>query len=266
MARGAILCTWRAMLCLGCFILAGCAAGRGAPQPPAHAAGRVVAWPLAELAGATGARAVLAAGDKPVALLPTTHLQAAWVAASRLLDALPAEERPTLLITEGQAPNAFVFFNARRPHIAANLGMLALLADDTAAWAALYGHEIAHLRQRHRETRAERKAATQTTSELLGLALTVAGVPLGDVIADSATTLIERGYTRDEERAADRLGVEMMVRAGFDPQGAVRLQERLAGAGASASLPFLSTHPGSAERVENMRALVRELDSAAPAR
>jgi predicted Zn-dependent protease len=51
-----------------------------------------------------------------------------------------------------------------------------------------------------------------------------------------------------------------MIAAGYDPQGAVRLQEKLAAAGGGGrTLPFLSTHPSSSERVEAMRTLVRQL-------
>lgn len=252
------------------FCLAGCApvstisaerrqtAERTDSPTPAHGR-RMAGWLLDVLVRAETERAMLAVDNRQVALVELAHLRAAWTAAQRLLRELPEQEHPVLLIAEGSTPNAFVFFRGNRAHVAANIGMLRLLTDDEAAWAALYGHEFAHLQRRHRETRAERKATAQTTSDLLGLALSVAGIPLGDLIADSATTLVERGYSRDEEREADRLGLLAMQRAGYDPAGAIRLQERLATAGGGARLPFLSTHPGSAERLEAMRALVREL-------
>lgn len=235
------------------------AAGQpGEPAAPAHGR-RMAGWPLEQLAQAEAEQALLTAQDRQIGLVRVAHLRAAWRAAQRLLDAVPESERPVLLVAEGSAPNAFVIHIRGRPHVVANLGMLALLADDEAAWAALYGHEFAHIQRRHREIRSERKASAQTTSDLIGLALSVAGVPLGDLIADSATTLVERGYSRDEEREADRLGVLAMKRAGYDPAGAIRLQEKLAAAGGGARLPFLSTHPGGEERVAAMRALVREL-------
>ena len=222
----------------------------------------MVAWPLEQISQSEGRRVVLADGDRPVALATSSHLRAAWEAATRLLAGVPAAEVPVMLITQGQAPNAFAFHHAGRPHIAANLGMLALLGDDTAAWAALFGHEMVHLQQGHQQTRMDRQSSARTATDVIGMALTVAGLPVGDLLAESAATLVERSYTRDEEREADRLGLQMMVRAGFDPAGAIRLQERLASAGGTAILPFLSTHPGSAERVEAMRAQVAEIEAA----
>lgn len=234
-------------------------AGQPPETAPSPHARRMAGWPLEQIAQAPTDRALLAAEGRHVALVDTAHLRAAWTAAQRLLRDMPENERPILLLAEGSAPNAFVMHIRGRAHVAANLGMLALLADDEAAWAALYGHEFAHIERRHREIRSERKASAQTTSDLIGLALAVAGIPLGDLIADSATTLVERGYSRDEEREADRLGLRAMQRAGYDPHGAIRLQEKLAAAGSGARLSFLSTHPGGEERVAAMRALVREL-------
>lgn len=235
------------------------AAGQRPESAPSPHGRRMVGWPLEQLAQAPTERALLAAEGRRVALVETAHLRAAWAAAQRLLREMPEAARPVLLLAEGSAPNAFVIHIRGRAHVAANLGMLGLLGADEAAWAALYGHEFAHIERRHREIRSERKATAQTTSDLIGLALAVAGIPLGDLIADSATTLVERGYTRDEEREADRLGLLAMQRAGYDPAGAIRLQEKLAAAASGARLSFLSTHPGGEERVAAMRELVRQL-------
>ena len=258
------------LVCLALCATGGCVivqpSPKSHPQVPSSAGGhatKMVAWPLAELSQAEGRRVVLAEDDKPVALVSTSHLRAAWSVAQKLLAELPESGAPIVLIAQGQSPNAFAFHHVGKPHVAANLGMLSLLGEDEAAWAALLGHEIAHLQQRHQQVRGDRKSSARTASDLIGMALVVAGIPLGDVVAESAATLVEKSYTRDEEREADRLGLQLMARAGFDPAGAIRLQERLAAAGGGAALPFLSTHPGSAERIETMRTLVLEMEAAA---
>lgn len=244
-------------------VLGGCAAAP--PSSPAHGGhNQVSGWPLAALVAAKGERTLLSANERPVAVVKTGALRAAQAAAQKVMAVMPLKESPLILISEGAQPNAFLFFNGSRPHVAANIGMLHLLGDDEATWAALFGHELAHFTQRHRDTRAERESVSDTAGGLLGAALALAGIPLGSLIADSATTLVERGYSRDDERDADRLGVQAMVRAGYDPAGAVRLQEKLAGAGGDKPLPFLSTHPSNSERVESMRALARELGRPAP--
>lgn len=251
------------LACRWCVTLWLCLAGH-AVLAQGHG-GKVVGWPLAELAEAEQQRAVTNADGRPTPLIEGAYLRVAWAAAERMLRTMAPPDPPEILITDGVLPNAFAFTQDRRARIVANFGMLRLLGDDAAAWAALWGHELAHLVANHGQTRSERKAFARSASDLIGLALIVAGIPVGDMVADGASTLVERGYSRDEERAADRLGVEAMVRAGFDPAGAVRLQEALASAGAGAPLPFLSTHPGSAERVESMRALVREIGTSSGA-
>lgn len=255
---------WRpALLLAAAAVLGGCAS----KPPSSHPHGgskQVSGWPLAALAAAKGERTLLSANERPVAVVKTGALRAAQAAVQQVIAVMRVKESPLILITEGALPNAFLFFNGSKPHVAANIGMLNLLGDDEAAWAALFGHELAHFTQRHRDTRADRQSVSDTAGGLLGAALALAGVPLGSLIADSATTLVERGYTRDDERDADRLGVQAMVRAGYDPEGAVRLQEKLAGAGGDKPLPFLSTHPSGSERVESMRALARELARPVP--
>ena len=81
-----------------------------------------------------------------------------------------------------------------------------------------------------------------------------------------ALDVIIAPYSRDQEREADRFGLELMLRAGFDPQGAVRFQQRLQLLSDPSRLGILATHPQGEERVENMQRLIddsaRAVDSA----
>lgn len=240
--------------------LAACASP-GAPVPASHGSA-TAAWPLAEAAAVADSRVLLKSDDGPVGVLPTDFLRAANNAAQRVL-AAGVGMRVEVLVTEGMQPNAFAFYRGGQPMIAINLAMVDLLSDDEAAWAALFGHEFAHFSLHHRQSRLERETTEEAGSGLIGLALSLAGIPFSSAIADTATTLVERSYTRDEERDADRLGVTYLLRAGYDPQGAVRLQEKLAAQGGGGS--FLSTHPSGSERIEAMRRLVAEATRPAPA-
>jgi predicted Zn-dependent protease len=96
---------------------------------------------------------------------------------------------------------------------------------------------------------------------IAALILGAAGVRGGRMIADLGTAAISRSYSREEEREADRLGVEWMIAAGFDPEGALRLQERLLQRGQGSAMPFLQSHPAGVERVENIR---RQIATLAP--
>jgi predicted Zn-dependent protease len=81
-------------------------------------------------------------------------------------------------------------------------------------------------------------------------------VPRGGLISGVAVDLIDTAYSREDEREADALGVEYAITAGYDPNGAVRLQEKLLKASSGPLIPFLSSHPTGRERIENLKTLI----------
>ena len=166
--------------------------------------------------------------------------------------------RTELLIAEGDEPNGFSFAYHKVSKIGINIGMINLIGDDADAMAALIGHELAHLFLEHGKVRQNREENRIVTSTVLSFALAMVGVPIPVTATDAATTTVSRTFSRDEERDADQLGVTYMAQAGFDPWGAVRLQEKLAAISSGSLIPFLSTHPASTERVENMKRLLKD--------
>ncbi|MCD6673796.1 MAG: M48 family metalloprotease [Burkholderiaceae bacterium] len=167
-----------------------------------------------------------------------------------------ARIRARLLISHDKEPNAYAGRMNGWLSIGLTSGMIDLLGNDRDAYAAVLGHEFAHLHLNHSKAREERRVPMQAASLILGTALSIAGVPLGGTIADVGTTMIETSYSRDEERDADAKGLEYVIQAGFDPHGAVRLWERMQTQASGFSLPFLSTHPMSQERAQTMREIV----------
>jgi predicted Zn-dependent protease len=167
-----------------------------------------------------------------------------------------------LVLTEGRTPNAFSTpVSKAGPMVGLNFGMLELLGDDRDAYAAVLGHEYAHLTLKHRESRMDRESLRRAGTVALAILLATQGVSYGAVdVANAATQAVSMTFSRDEERDADRTGLRYAAAAGFDPYGAVRTWERMA-TGGDKSVPFLSSHPASSERVENMRAFAAELAS-----
>lgn len=163
-----------------------------------------------------------------------------------------------LLIADGTEPNAFAGISKGIPTVAVNLAMLELLGDDEDALAAIIGHEIAHLTLNHGHQRQERENARAGFAHALGFILGAVGVPMGGTISDVATTAVSNVYTRDEERQADRVGFEYMKGAGFNPHGAIRAWEKMAEKSRGSLLPFLSTHPQTEERIEEMKKLAAQ--------
>lgn len=142
--------------------------------------------------------------------------------------------------------------------IATTRGIL-LELDNEAELAALLGHEIGHVNARH--------AAARMSQGLLGGAL-LAGVsayvgseyesaaPWVEMIGAVGSGALLAHYSRDNEREADRLGMEYMTRAGQNPQGMVGLMEVLMEQSQhkpSALEQMFSSHPMSSERYETAK-------------
>ncbi len=143
--------------------------------------------------------------------------------------------------------------------IAATRGIL-LKLDNEAELAALLGHELGHVNARHS---AFRMSKSQLSSVGVGLLSIAAGARLGESAGKITAALGQLGagallasYSRDNERQADALGNEYMVRAGYSTLGMVGLMEMLNsmhhGKPGYADLLF-ATHPMSDERLSSAR-------------
>ncbi|HKQ24424.1 MAG TPA: M48 family metalloprotease [Burkholderiales bacterium] len=153
-------------------------------------------------------------------------------------------------LVDMDSPNAFAFHQQGRPVIAFSLSWLDRLGQDVDALATTIGHELAHLYLGHTgAAREEREKTAQGASQVVGTALSLAGVPMGGAIANVGATALARSFTRDEERAADDYGIRWAVAAGYDPCGRARTMKMYQDLSAgTVDIPFLSTHPGAAER------------------
>jgi len=137
--------------------------------------------------------------------------------------------------------------------IAATRGILVELKNE-AELAALLGHEIGHVNARHT---AEQMSKGVLTNALIGGIATVAGTQssgLGSLASQlgmiGAGALLAH-YSRGNEREADSLGLEYMVKAGYNPNGFVGLMDMLRSTSKhkpNAIELMFSTHPMSDER------------------
>jgi predicted Zn-dependent protease len=137
--------------------------------------------------------------------------------------------------------------------IAATRGIL-LKLEDEAELASLLGHELGHVNARHS---AEQMSKGQLTQVVVGGISAVAGTQsaaLGDLanqLGQIGAGALLASYSRDNEREADALGIEYMVRANYGSEGFVGLMEMLNSLSkhktSSVELLF-ATHPMSEER------------------
>ncbi len=129
--------------------------------------------------------------------------------------------------------------------------------------ASVLAHEIAHLSQRHFTRRVEdaNKTYAPTLAGMLTgmiLAATVGGDAGMAVMSATQAAAIDRQlrFSREHEQEADRIGMQTLVRAGFDPEAFPRMFERMVAASRYAGErppEFLLTHPVSDSRVSDTR-------------
>lgn len=124
------------------------------------------------------------------------------------------------------------------------------LTDDEVAM--VMGHEIAHALREHARERMGKTAATRLGanifSSLLGLGHT------GDALLNMGGQLLTLRFSREDESEADLVGMDLAARAGYDPRAGISLWEKMATANKGAPPQFLSTHPSSSTRIQDMQA------------
>ena len=153
--------------------------------------------------------------------------------------------------------NAFAFFGG---HVGVHTGLF-LNADTESQIASVLGHEITHVTQRHlaRSLEAQEKSSTATIVGMLGAILLTIAVPQVGMAALATTqalsTQAKINYTRLHEKEADRLGMRILVNAGFDPNGAADFFAKLATRYRFTSNPpqMLLTHPLPESRITEAR-------------
>jgi predicted Zn-dependent protease len=189
----------------------------------------------------------------------------------RLLAASDPQRRPVeFFVVLDETVNAFALIGG---HIGIHSGLF-LLTRNEAELAGVVGHEIAHLLQRHQSRLHQAQGKFQLAS-LAAFALGIIAASRGgsgqsaqvaEAALTSASAIAIQGqlnYTRDHEREADRVGIVLLERAGFDPRGMVSFFDRMQRANRLAefkSAPsYLRTHPLTAERIADMQGRVDQM-------
>jgi predicted Zn-dependent protease len=132
------------------------------------------------------------------------------------------------------------------------------VARNQDQFAAVIGHEIGHVIERHHDERVTRQmgaaGAVQLLSVLAGARYGQSGSQLasqgGGVIAQAGFLL---PGTREQETEADVVGQRLMAQAGFDPRQAVDLWQNMLAASAGRPPEWLSTHPDPKSRIGELR-------------
>jgi len=172
-------------------------------------------------------------------------------------------------------PNGFTFFLVRDNRINAfaapggyigiNSGLFQA-AETEAQLAGVLAHEIAHVTQRH----LAKAVAANQRNQYKTLAAVLASIILAGQNPEAAEAAIATGqaaeaqrrinYTRANEYEADRIGLQILTRAGYDPRAMVGMFELLAANSSGDGAPeFLRTHPISSNRIAEAQSRAAQL-------
>ena len=134
--------------------------------------------------------------------------------------------------------------------------------------AAILGHEISHALREHGRERMS-TALVQHVG-VLGFAAYIAnrGRTVGRTTSNVAIQAVALGTTlffalpngREQEREADKMGIELSARAGFNPMAAVSLWRKMGEISKSKVPEFLSTHPSNDNRISDLTAHAKKLN------
>ncbi len=169
-------------------------------------------------------------------------------------------------VLNSSVPNAWALPGGK---IAINRGLLTEL-DNEAELAAVLGHEIVHAAARHGAKAQERGTLLQVgmVAAQIGVAMSDMDATAGNLMvlgAGVGSQLVSTKYGRDAELESDLYGMRYMQRAGYDPRGAVTLQEKFVklsssdGKNSNWLEGLFASHPPSPERVARNQATLAEL-------
>lgn len=150
--------------------------------------------------------------------------------------------------------NAFCMPGGRVAFYSGILTKLKLTDDEIAA---IMGHEIAHALREHGREQMGKSVATNVGARVGGALISaIFGVDpnITDTVARYGAQFASLKYSRDDEREADLVGLDLAARAGFDPRAGIVLWQKMASLNKGSPPAWISTHPGGSERIKQMNA------------
>lgn len=176
-----------------------------------------------------------------------------------------ADNRITATLVDSRLLNAFAVPGGV---IGVNSGLFAF-AEEEDAFASVIAHELGHLSQRHyarQVSRAEQTQVPAMAAMLAGMLIAAGGggeAGIGVAMGSQAALIQDQlAYSRRFEQEADRVGLQAMAQAGYDPNAMVRMfrsMQRMASLQGGNPPEFLLTHPVTESRVTDTQARASQL-------
>ncbi len=164
------------------------------------------------------------------------------------------------VIKDDKTQNAFALPGGK---IAVYTGIFPV-AKNEAGLAAIMGHEVTHALARHGAERMSQGILAQVG--IIGTAIALETQRASSETSRAAMAAVGLGaqvgvllpFSRKHESEADYIGLLLAAQAGYDPQEAVRVWERMERAGGGQPPEFLSTHPSHGTRIEQLQGWMPE--------
>lgn len=164
------------------------------------------------------------------------------------------------VIDDPETINAWAMAGGR---MAIYTGLIDKLKLTDAELAQIMGHEISHAIANHTAEQMSVAIATQLGVSAVGIASDASDKTM-TAMAIAAQLAVQLPYSRTAESEADRLGIELAARAGYDPEAAISLWQKMEKVGGNGPPEFLSTHPAPENRQKALSALVPEMRKLQP--
>jgi predicted Zn-dependent protease len=124
------------------------------------------------------------------------------------------------------------------------------------------GHEIAHVLARHGAERMSQQMLSNSGAQILASSLNIPS-KYQDIYSEAYGIAGNIGvilpFSRKHESEADKIGVYLMCKAGYNPNEAVKFWKKMAAQGGSSKAEFLSTHPSDERRIRDIEAYIKTI-------
>jgi predicted Zn-dependent protease len=155
-----------------------------------------------------------------------------------------------VVVFQDKAVNAFALPGDK---IGVYTGLIQLV-DNQDELAAVIGHEVGHVLARHSNERASQEMAVSQGMGMIGQTGIGQNPALLGLLGLGAKYGLLMPYSRTQESEADRIGQELMAKAGFDPRQSIALWQKMDRAGQGQQpVEFMSTHPAHATRIQDLQ-------------
>jgi len=156
-------------------------------------------------------------------------------------------------VIQGKEVNAFALPGGK---VAFWEGIMPVARDDNGI-AVIMGHEVAHALARHGAERMSQSMGAEILGQIISLGIGQVSPGIHDEVLQAyglgATVGVLLPWGRTQESEADRIGLTLMAKAGYDPTAAVAFWERMSKITGDKPPEFLSTHPSDATRISQIR-------------